>query len=449
MSRISSLILLAAGLLSGCASHETAPTYPHSDIAVKYHIRHFAMDMATSDSDLGKNLLQPGKAKVLVQTQLIKKLRDKGLLADKNDVNVVDLDIFVDYVRHFVGDGTPFPTDKLREPNMRLTITNYLGDEVLYFHESPVFDRVKGVALGGMLDDDQKLQYAYLSATVNSLIEATEDDRQFVSDAFSFKTKGLNEEAIIAKRRYTEKPPIVESKPVGLASKDYIPSTVVQPYLQALASGDRDKRIDTDKALLGTWFYSKELYDRVQKQVLDNYLGTDPEMVKEAIWATKALAYSGLEQYRSTVVDVANLTKDEKLKKYALKYQRTMTERVVMAKAIHDVSTMDPSLDWRANQLSNMLRSGDGDLRDFAVKTIYKDYGKNAYLLAQLSHILDTEARSDHFRYGGQSDFYAWACRVLGVSGDKGYKPLLDDMAQHAASPMVREYAEKFAGKLD
>ncbi|ROQ25986.1 hypothetical protein [Gallaecimonas pentaromativorans] len=457
MLRIFSVSVLAAALLSGCASKaiDGKPHYPKSHITVKYRIRHFDIDISKSFDRLGKRMLPEEQGKALARQYLDTRLQDEGLLASQDDLNVVDLDIFIDYHQRFVGDKTPFPVDKMVNPTMQFFTKHYLGDEMLEQDISPVFDPqnlnnfISGVPLNGMFTDDSKLEYRYLSATVNNVIEYIQADRQYDANAFAFKTKGLDKAAILAKRQArSEQAKAADIKPVGLTSADYIPAEINAPYIAGIKSTDRDQRIDTDKSLLKVWLYSDALYGLVQKQVLDNYQSSDPAAIEEATWAAKALALSGLEKYRPTVQLVADKGATEALQKYAKRYLLQMDYHSRLAKQIHDVSTMDPSLDWRGNQLSNMLRTGDDDQRMYAIKDIARNYGTNPYLLAQLSHILDTEARISRFRFQKQDNFYAWICRILGKSGNKSYQPLLEDIAAHGVYKKTRKYAEAFADKL-
>ncbi|EKE68948.1 hypothetical protein B3C1_16224 [Gallaecimonas xiamenensis 3-C-1] len=449
--------MLAAALLSGCASNKVdKPRYPHSDTTIKYQVRQFDMDISKSFDRLGKRMLPEEQGKALAREYLMYCLEKEGLLADKDDVNVVDLDIFIDYQQRFVGDETPFPLDKMVNPTMQFVDKHYLGEDMLFQQVSPVFDAHNGnnlvttVPLSGLFSDDAKLEYHYLAAIVNEVVKNIKHDRQYDADAFTFKTKGMDKAAILAKRQSrSEQAKAAEIRPVGLASPDYIPADVSAPFIAGLNSTDRDQRIDTDKSLLKVWLNSDALYGLVQKQVLDNYQSSDPDALEEATWALKALALSGLEQYRPTVQLVADKGASESLQKYGQRYLLQMDYHITLAKKIHNVSTMDPSLDWRGNQLSNMLRSGDDDQRMYAIKDIARNYGKNPYLLAQLSQILDNEARINRFRFQKQDNFYAWICRILGNSENKSFQPLLEDMAVHSVYKKTRKYAAAFAEKLD
>ena len=56
-----------------------------------------------------------------VKEFLENELSEKKLLASSEGENVMILDVFVDYRRNFVGDGTPFPVPSLRPPEVRIT----------------------------------------------------------------------------------------------------------------------------------------------------------------------------------------------------------------------------------------------------------------------------------------------------------------------------------------
>lgn len=186
----------------------------------------------------------------------------------------------------------------------------------------------------------------------------------------------------------------------------------------------------------------------INATVLAGYESTNSDTTEEVIWASKALAYSGLERYRSTLDAVMNGNAPERLKNYVEGYLETMTDRTKQAKVVHNVSTMYPELDWQTNQLMNMLNSSDKQLRGNAAQAIYRKHLNNERLLDEISDILRQEAKIPRNRYVGFSDFYARNCRVLGSSGNVKYKALLTDLAENAYSHKVREYADEFADEL-
>lgn len=446
--------LLAAALLSGCASNKVdKPRYPHSDTIIKYQVRQFDMDVTKSVERFGADVVEADVIKPQALKYMLSRLDYDGMLAGKDDVNVVDVDIFIDYRQQFVGDGTPFPMDKMTNPSFRVVEKFYLGDELIRQYTTPVIwgsqYTTKIAPANGIFSNDVKLQAQYTVVIINTIVSRIKDYRQADADVFAFKTKGMDDKGIIAKRRYNQVPVVDEPQPTGLASKDYIPAAALTPYFEGLQNSRKKKRIDTYKALIENWINSTELYDKVKQQVLDNYQGTKSSQVDEVTWALKALAYSGLEQYRPVLEEVASQAKDEDLREDANQFLKEMELRIIQANIIHDVTTMEPSLDWQANQLSNMLRSGYETLRSRAVKVIYRQYPQNQYLLAQLARILKKEAPEYRFRNGYQEDFYAWICRVLGASKDKQYKALLDDLALNAFSGKVKNYASAASEDLE
>ncbi|WP_417440289.1 hypothetical protein [Idiomarina sp.] len=448
MNRYIKPILLACFsllLLNACAQTSTK-TYPHSDIKIKYSVRYFEADVIQSVPEFEGDYLSREQLETITKAKFINLLKENDLLAEEGDVNVVDLDIFVDYSRRFVGDATPFPVEKMLSPIIALHEASYLGDIAIRKNINRGMT-LKGISTG-LIGDNTELERAATGAIANSLMERLQNVNQYDRNAFAAMTAGMTDKQIEQKRRYTQKQAPVKVQPPGLASEQYLPEELVQQYLTRLAEGSRDERIDLYKQLVGEWNNSSAVYDVINATVLAGYESTNADTTEEVIWASKALAYSGLERYRSTLDAVMNGNAPERLKNYVEGYLETMTDRTKQAKVVHNVSTMYPELDWQTNQLMNMLNSSDKQLRGNAAQAIYRKHLNNERLLDEISDILRQEAKIPRNRYVGFSDFYAWNCRVLGSSGNVKYKALLTDLAENAYSHKVREYADEFADEL-
>lgn len=434
-------------LLASCAQSkapEKMPTYPHSDIDIKYSVRHFEADVTQSVEKFTGNYITQQQLERIVQTRFVSLLKENNLLASDSDVNVVDLDIFVDYSRRFVGDETPFPAPKLVAPIISLHEASYLGDVVIR-HKITTGLALKDI-FNGLTTHNVELEYKTADAIANSLLLRLKSINQYDKNAFAAMTSGMTPQQIEKKRQYTPKVALTTVKPVGLTTEQYLPEELIQGYLSSLAQGDTAARIAVYKQLIAEWVNSTAVYDVINERVLANYQNTTD--MGEMIWAIKALAYSGLERYRSTLDTVLQGNTPPKLQNYVEDYLSAMATRIEQARVIHDISTMSPELDWQTNQLLNMLRSSDADLRLYAVKQTYKQHLTNETLLDELSRILQQEAKIPRHRYGKFVDFHAWSCRVLGSSGNSKYKSVLTDLAENAHMYKVREFAEKFGKKL-
>ncbi|EKE79909.1 hypothetical protein [Idiomarina xiamenensis] len=439
------LVCLGALLLNACAQ-TPVKTYPYSDIEIKYAVRHFEADVTQSVEKFKGDYLTREQIESISKEHFIQLLKDNNLLAEEGDINVVDLDIFIDYTRRFVGDGTPFPVEKMTAPTVDLHEASYLGDTVIRKNISR--NLLLDDLFNGLLTETEELERTTAQAVANKLLENLQNRNQYDRNAFAAMTAGMTDNEKKQKRQYSETPLPQDPSSYGLDSENYLPEALVQRYLQRLANGSRDERIDLYKELIGEWNNSSALYEQINATVLTGYESTDSDVIEEVIWASKALAYSGLARYRSTLNTIMNSNAPDKLKGYVEDYLETMTVRTEQAKTVHDVSTMSPDLDWQTNQLRNMLNSSDNQLRVSAVKTIYRNQLYSDPLLDEISHILRSEAVLPRKRYAAFSDFYAWNCRVLGSSGKTKYKALLTDLAENAYSHKVREYAEEFADEL-
>lgn len=439
------LVCFSMLLLTACAQ-TPVKTYPHSDIEIKYNVRHFETDVTQSVKEFNGDYLSREQIETISKNLFIQLLKENDLLAEEGDIHVVDLAIFVDYTRRFVGDETPFPMEKMIAPRIDLHEASYLGDIAIR-------DTIKRNLrlddfFDGLLTESDNLERASARAVARTLMERLQNINQYDRNAFAAMTAGMTNSEIKQKRQYTEKQLPTRAQPPGLNSERYLPEAHVQRYLQQIAKGSRDERIDLYKQLIGEWNNSKAIYDKINATVLAGHESKDSDVIEEVIWASKALAYSGLSRYRPTLETVMDSSAPEELKSYVEGYLETMSVRTKQANVIHDVSTMYPDLDWQSNQLLNMLNSSDNKLRTHAARTIYRNQLYSERLLDEVSDILQREAVLPRKRYAAFSDFYAWNCRVLGSSGKTKYKPLLTDLAENAYTSKVREYAEEFADEL-
>ncbi len=439
------LVCLGVLLLNACAQ-TPVKTYPHSDIDIKYTVRHFETDVTQSVKEFEGDYLSREEIEAISEKRFVQLLKDNDLLADEGDINVVDLDIFVDYTRRFVGDETPFPIEKMVAPRIDLHEASYVGNTAI--RDTIKRDLRLDDFFDGLLSESDNLERASAHAIANTLFERLQNLNQYDRNAFAAMTAGMTDAQITQKRAYTEKPLPPKAQPPGLDTAQYLPEALVQRYLQQLATGSRDERIDVYQQLIGEWNNSPALYDTINATVLAGHESTDDDVIEEVIWASKALAYSGLARYRPTLETVMNSRAPEELKDYVEGYLETMTVRTRQADVIHNVSTMYPDADWQTNQLLNMLNSSNNRLRTYAARTIYRHELYHERLLNEISDILRREAMQPRKRYAAYSDFHAWNCRVLGSSGNVKYKPLLMDLADNAYTGKVREYAEEFADEL-
>jgi len=234
----------------------------------------------------------------------------------------------------------------------------------------------------------------------------------------------------------------------GLTDASYIPDSITNDYLVELASDNKKARINAYKNITRAWLMSESLFDNIEEILLKSYNKDEPKKVKELRWVAKALASSGLEKYRPTLIMVGEEAFSDVLKKSMKSYLLFFDKRQISNEIVHNIKTMTPKETWRVNQLANMINSDNAQLRSQAIKDIYRNYKSNEYLLNFISHQLSNEGGVARYRYLNNTDNYAWFCRILGESGNVEFKPLLERMANEALSEKVRKYAKKFARKL-
>lgn len=445
---VTTILLL---LLAGCSSSPKQPIAPHSDIVIKYSIRHFEMDLIQENYKVGQSFPDRSNLEQLLKTDFIRQLKENNLLAAENDINVVDLDIFVDYRRRFVGDLTPFPLESLAPPDVRLREIALFGNKRLRYDQSGLLSNktlVFSTDSEKSIDKEQK----NIIAISNTLIKRLKNRRQIDANNFAQHIKNLDASTIQARRASSEntllsQPPIL-TKRTGISSYDYIPSDVIQSYILEVQSNDIKQRLNTYKKLSSIWVNNEELYNTIAANINQQLNIIDKASVNEMIEATKVLALSGLPQNKAVIKAIAENAASEDLKKYAAKATQLLSEREELAAIVHDTKAMVPELDWKSNQLINMLMSDNAKLRSYAIKDIYRTQLNNTAVLDVVSYQLEKESLAERFRTWKHNDFYAWSCRVLGSSGNKTYKLVLDTVATQAVNPKVRDYAKKFAKEL-
>lgn len=444
--------LLTSLLIASCSSSPKQPNIPHSDIVIKYSVRSFEMDLTQTSYKVGQGFPERAELESLLKADFIRKLEADDLLATENDINVVDLDIFVDYRRRFVGDATPIPMNTLAPPDVRVTEKTLLGNITLRHDKSGHLTNKK-LVFSTDQEQSKGQELVNIFAISNTLIIRLKNRRQTDANLFAQQVNGLSPDAIRSKREFTEKaamlPPVLAGR-TGLVSADYIPSEVIDGYVKILTGSNSKQRLDTYSQITTTWINNTALYDVIADNIKQNYSSTDKNIVKETIQATKALAFSGLSHYESVIEQISKDAASEELKNYAVKALAILSERAELAVIVHNTEVMNPELDWQSNQLANMLMSDSLQLRSFAIKEIYRTQLHNTELLDVVSYQLDTEATVQRYRINTwqYNDFYAWSCRVLGSSKNVKYKPVLEKVATHTEVSKVRDYAKKFAKQL-
>ncbi len=213
-------------------------------------------------------------------------------------------------------------------------------------------------------------------------------------------------------------------------------------FKKVMESGHYTKIKNAYDDLQWSGISSPEVYDPLEKLVLDSYKGADSGKDAEKLsWLVKGLALSGNAKYMDTLNLVLANSSSGKVKKHTNKaIDRLPKYKVwneVIAKGIAQASE-DGLNELR---IGNMLSSGDYYLIRAAAKRIHFEYFDNSKLVNQAADTLRTiyPDASESI----EVDAAAWLCKALGASEDESQQALLQEVAKKAKSGKVRKHAKK------
>lgn len=413
---------------------------PSLSVDNEYYIQQVRVDLAQC-CVFGLYLSESQFAQ-LVQETIEYKLSESGItLVDKPTEGVVNLKFRLDYRRNFVGDGTPFPIRNLREPDYYFYIDAYQDDQSVYSFASKSLTQSPVSVSGAGLSSEQEKDYGH-GINVGALMA-----KQIISaiDGANFNKKVRAGEYI----------PIVERVQGAVTnevvrSREYIPEAVIDGYLRVLKGSDQDARTDAYQEIRRGWFNSTRLFSAIAVNIEAGYKAKNRSDIKEIREAMNALASSGDESYNELFKKIdADEAANRKVRSEARDSLKILQKRAALAGAVHDTSTMDADQPWYINQLANRARSPDPKTAVYALKEIYRDYRDNPYLLTTLAAMLEKEAMVKSYKSGSKTDAYAWAIRIVGVSGDAQYLELLKTLENETPFAKVEDYAEEYYDELE
>src|SRR5690606_37436146 len=148
-----------------------------------------------------------------------------NLLAADDKENSLDISLYVDYLRRFPGDATPFPATTQTSPDFFIEISIFDKNERLYHKKTPKMT-ISGNALNFSKAKEVGRDIGYLIVLTNTLIKEISD--VIPGDALS--TFSSPEEALVVAAEYQLK---LSQKPV-VRLTEYIPDDVVNSYIDRI-----------------------------------------------------------------------------------------------------------------------------------------------------------------------------------------------------------------------
>ncbi len=163
------LVLLFISTLVGCSGSSKSPVVKTTD---QFRVSVINVDVKQFHTpELEYHSLEELKA--LVETLVLNKLEDENLLSDSPEMDEIEINI--GYIRRFVGDETPIPSDSLAYPtfnyDVKLSSSSNSTSTSLIEKKNLVYNG--GIAMnmqtmvGGLRDKSYEIKFA--QAVANSI----------------------------------------------------------------------------------------------------------------------------------------------------------------------------------------------------------------------------------------------------------------------------------------
>ncbi len=234
---------------------------------------------------------------------------------------------------------------------------------------------------------------------------------------------------------------------VAYATQADLDAEVVR-YMKIMQGSNFQKQKRALERLSWSGIQSKKVYDAIAQKLV-NLKSTDSKQgMEEAAWLAKGLGYSGMEQYRATLKDVAENADKKKVRKYAAQALDSLNTYKAWNPVINAGTQTAPQARLQQHRVANMLAANDPMLVRLGAKRVYHGNKTDAELVAKAAQRLEREYPIVSKGNDAQIDATAWLIKVVAESGDKQYRPLLETIAAKAKVKKVKKYAKKYATYL-
>lgn len=214
-------------------------------------------------------------------------------------------------------------------------------------------------------------------------------------------------------------------------------------FLDALRSTSASQRVDALKRITRSGLTDEALFAHINSELLARYPSVSgPDQVDELSWMCKALASSGLPQYKETLSRVASTTQDLKLKQYAEQSLGLVDQHARRNAAMAQAPDLGGSVSPEAARLIAMVRSGDARLQKDAAKTVTRGKASDPALYDALADLLLQGYQTDQSN-AEWVDTLSWVCKALATSGDAKHRQAIETVARAAANPKLQRYAQQ------
>jgi len=219
-------------------------------------------------------------------------------------------------------------------------------------------------------------------------------------------------------------------------------SDEVNQYIEMLTSGTLNKKIEAAKIVERSGYSDPKLFDLIEQELLGQYLTAENSVqIDYMAWLCKALASSGVERYKSTLVKVMDTANNKKIQRYAEQSLERFDDYSRRRKIISDNKYAAKGRDPEVARLMNMLASDVMNVKRDAAKII----SRNSYSDPELYKLINTELLEGYNKFDDNVsiDTMAWLCQALASSGDANYKNTLNKIADTTEHQKLAKYAAK------
>lgn len=402
----------------------------------KYRISSFKLDLAESVSYA--QFLKEDEFSFVVRDSMELMLKRVNKLASDEEANPVELDIYIDYYRRFVGDQSPWPIASLAPPNFYITIkAKRDGKEVLSIKTKEL------VNLSGGFDFFLANKPDYYKKDYSRAYELAAEIVSYIAkNAKDFSPPRPQELADFSSRSdfYHSRFGVINNPSLDF----YVPDDAAEPYLVAMTDGNMKIRINNFSAITQEWIFNERLVKAVREHIeklLQNPLDKNEE--KELRYAMNSLASFGL------VEDLVVFEKIKNMPGYPKDvYKEVDDSKNILKKRndqnilVHQFSSELADQHWEIKQLANRLNLAE--VKDVlqAISRVKRSYPRNTIILEVMKNRLENEALMFNYKARIYAKIDAHFCRVIGESGNPEYLEFLEMMSEKAAMDYTREHCE-------
>ncbi len=237
----------------------------------------------------------------------------------------------------------------------------------------------------------------------------------------------------------------------------------VQQYLNRLANNRIEVKILAAKEISMSGITDPELFDIIEKQLLQNYNRADLSKsdIDLLAWFCKDLSSSGLNKYATTLERVANNQTNIKLSYYAGQSLILLSSDTEHNKNLSKAKNTELlGLDDQNTKIMTLLKSDEIKDRIYASKMVTKSMAFDNKIYDEIEFQLlknykfknqdedSTDLISYHNKVQVQKvsyfiDLMSWYCKALASSGQNRYKSAIETVLRNTNSYKLKKYAKQ------